>query len=653
MIARFFYKIPCSAITPEGYMRRQLELQAAGLTGNISSLWEDLSDNSGWLGGRGESWERGPYFMDGLLPLAALLQDENLEKQALMWVNAVIASQREDGFFGPPWNRDWWPRLVVLKALVSYYGATGDPRVIPFMERFLRYFYEHVDREPPYFWAAARALEAGEAIELVYRETGGEYLPALVHKLKEYMYDWFACLGNFPYRQPMTAYINRTILNFLKNLAEPVDELLKKRRKIRPPRPKDKILKFNGHKIVRLLSLTHGVNIAMALKYPVTYGMLTGRKEYYPLPRRSYEQLMKYHGTAAGLWTADEHLSGPNPANGIELCAVVELMYSLEELLSITGDPAYADLLELVAYNALPATFTPDMCCHQYVQQVNQIAANVKRRQFYDTKSDANVYGLEPNYGCCTANMHQGFPKFAANACYQTAQGLAFMLYLPCTVRTEYRGRPLAFRVSTEYPFREQIKIEMIEGPESDLDMTLRIPALTSGEIFYNGVSEGPHPAGLYTLQKNFRKGDLVEINLEAPVTVCANPDGSISLRKGSLLLALRLKEIYQPLKGREPFNYRQYVSGGAWNYAPLLREGKAVVLGEKTAAVPPMPFDPDAPPLIVTVKGVKVLNWKEKQHSAGPYPTRPEPGTPVNLEMVPYGCTNIRMAQFPIIKEA
>ena len=156
-----------------------------------------------------------------------------------------------------------------------------------------------------------------------------------------------------------------------------------------------------------------------------------------------------------------------------------------------------------------------------------------------------------------------------------------------------------------------------------------------------------------WKVQKNFRKGDLVEINLEAPVTVCTNPDGSISLRKGSLLLALRLKEIYQPLKGREPFNYRQYVSGGAWNYAPLLREGKAVVLAEKRAAIPPMPFDPEAPPLIVTVKGVEVLNWKEKQHSAGQYPTRPELGTPVNLEMVPYGCTNIRMAQFPMIKEA
>ena len=59
------------------------------------------------------------------------------------------------------------------------------------------------------------------------------------------------------------------------------------------------------------------------------------------------------------MFTGDECLAGSNPIQGTELCAVVEFMYSLEHLFSVFGDPAFGDRLERVAFNALPATFTP------------------------------------------------------------------------------------------------------------------------------------------------------------------------------------------------------------------------------------------------------------------------------------------------------
>ncbi len=656
MIDRVFQKLPLSQIKPEGHLQRQLELQARGLTGNIAELWPDLSDRSAWLGGDGEAWERGPYFMDGLLPLSALLpHNEALGQQAKKWVEAVLASQREDGFFGPERNPDWWPRFVILKALVPHYHATGDERIIVFIKRFLGFLYAHIDRSPPAFWAAARALEAFEAIELVYRLRGLEYLPELVKKLKGYMYDWFTSFENWPYPKPTTAYINRGAFNLFKHIGEPLEQCLTKRRKILKPGSRKRILKFNHNRFVRTFSLTHGVNLAMALKYPAVYGLLTGDRSLYRLPLMGYDQLMHHHGTATGIWTADEHLNGPNPSGGTELCAVAEMLYSLEELLSITGDPHYADLLELVGYNALPATFTPDMCCHQYVQQVNQIAADKRKRQFYDTKSDANVYGLEPNFGCCAANMHQAFPKFAASACFKISGGLAFMLYQPCMVSTTVDGAPLIIRVNTEYPFSDSVRLEIIETPETNKPVTLvfRIPALTGGEVLYNGENRGFYPAGAHQMRQILHSGDEIKLKFKAPVSVCANPDGSISLRKGSLLLALKLKEIYVPLDGPEPFNYRQYLTGGAWNFAPLLKSGRAQVTGVKHNAVAARPFDPATPPLIVYVKGVRVKNWKEKSNSAGPYPVRPLTcDTAEPLEMVPYGCTNIRIAQFPIIDE-
>lgn len=653
MIDRVFKKISIANIRPEGFMKRQLEIQAKGLTGNIRKIWEDLSDNSAWLGGQGEAWERGPYYLDGLIPLSILLDDEALKADAKKWIDNIIGSQQESGFFGPVWNLDWWPRMVVLKALVPYYFVTRDERIIPFMDKYLEYQYRNIDKQPPSFWAAARALEASEAIEVVYSKTGKKYLMELTHKLQGYMYDWFGYFNDLPYKKPMTAYMNRTIFNFFKTIGEPFDRMAKRNHKIKEPKTAEQILKFNEMKTVKTISLTHGVNIAMAIKYPVTYGMLVNQRNLYKLPSKGYGQIMKYHGTANGLWTSDEHLSGNSPSNGTELCTVCEMMYSLEEMLSITGEVKYADLLEILAYNTLPATFTPDMCAHQYVQQVNQIAASKKNRQFFDTDSEGNTYGLEPNFGCCAANMHQGFPKFAANSCYRSREGLAFMVYSPCTVRsTVMPDRKITIRETTDYPYGDRIKFEVLEGIDLDITLSFRIPAMTTAEIFYNSVSEGVNKAGIVELKKKYNVGDIIEIVIDAPITAITNSDGSISIRKGTLLLALHIEEEYRNLRGKEPFNYREYLPKSDWNLAPILSYGKPQVIEIIRNEIPEMPFDTVRPPLLVKIKGVKVKNWTMFRNSAGPYPMNAEVSEPFTITLVPYGSTNIRIAEFPIIEE-
>ena len=41
-------------IKPRGWMRRQLEIQAAGLAGNLDKIWPDVADSS-WIGGSHDS----------------------------------------------------------------------------------------------------------------------------------------------------------------------------------------------------------------------------------------------------------------------------------------------------------------------------------------------------------------------------------------------------------------------------------------------------------------------------------------------------------------------------------------------------------------------------------------------------------------------
>ena len=77
------------------------------------------------------------------------------------------------------------------------------------------------------------------------------------------------------------------------------------------------------------------------------------------------------------------------------------------------GDVKFADRAERIAYNALPATWASpkggDMWAHQYLQAINQVNA-LEHADPHVWQSDgpqAEMYGLEPNFGCCTANFNQ------------------------------------------------------------------------------------------------------------------------------------------------------------------------------------------------------------------------------------------------------
>src|SRR6202049_1697741 len=124
-----FNPLPLTSVMPKGWLLEQLRIQARGLSGHIDEFWPDLGANSGWLGGAGESWERGPYFLDGLVPLAYLTGDPVLIGKVRKWMDWTLDHQQPEGWIGPTKNKDWWPNYVMLKALTQFQEATGGTRV--------------------------------------------------------------------------------------------------------------------------------------------------------------------------------------------------------------------------------------------------------------------------------------------------------------------------------------------------------------------------------------------------------------------------------------------------------------------------------------------------------------------------------------------
>ena len=159
------------------------------------------------------------------------------------------------------------------------------------------------------------------------------------------------------------------------------------------------------------------------------------------------------------------------------------------------------------------------MSGHQYDQQVNQVKVSREPRKWYNNGDDSNLFGFEPNFGCCTANYHQGWPKFVSHLWYATNDGgLSAVSYAPCTVRTALGGVPVRLKVSGGYPFAQTVRIEVAVKQPTEFPLYLRVPYwarqpmiyLPDGEIMQVRANETT------CVRRKWRTGDVVRLEMPA-----------------------------------------------------------------------------------------------------------------------------------------
>lgn len=612
-----YVQLPLGSIKAKGWLLKQLELQKDGATGNAEALYPEsgnLGANSDWLGGTGESWERAPYYVKGLIALAYTLGDAGLIAKSEKWINWTLDHQQPDGSFGPVRMKDWWPRMPMMYAIQSYYEATGDQRVIGFFSRYFKYQLDNLDQQPLSEWGKSRTADNIEIVLWLYNRTGEKSLLLLAEKLKLQAYPWADI-----YRGNQFYYYG--------------DDFHTK----------------------------HSVSVGQALKFPVVYSQLNNTAFYREATQKGIDHLMRDHGLSTGIASGTEFLAGKSSFQGTETCTVVEWMQSLETAARIVHDVKSGDRLEKIAFNTLPAQFSRDIKSHLYYTQPNQVLCKHGNSGFDEDYDNGLLLSPYSGMGCCRYNMHMGWPYFVKNSWAATPdKGLAVIAYAPVEVNAFVgNGIPVKVQVLTNYPFEEEIRIKVLPEKTVSFPLKLRIPEWCKNpQVSVNGKTlPGVKTGQIYTINSVWSGNDEVLISFPMEVKLSNQVNNSVTVERGPIVYGLKMDAKYSISKKHPISGFFDYEvsSTSPWNYG-LVLNGKDVgeTIKVQRSAMPENPFIQASTPVKLSVTAKKIPAWTmayNKMHALE-VPRSPVASSEQTEEIIltPFGSENIRISNFPVI---
>lgn len=617
-----FMKLPIGAIEPRGWLRGELNQEAEGMTGHLAEIspWLDFGKSS-WAAADGSGqfgWEEMPYWLKGFGDLGYVLKDEKLIGQARKWIEAILRTQREDGYYGPRMlltslkgQPDLWPHMLVNNILQSWHEYSRDERVLPFLMKYHRW----LNAQPPEtfaagYWPRIRWGDNIETCHWLYNRTGEAFLLELAEKIYRNMAPW-----------------------------------------------RDGIVNW------------HNVNLAQGFKAPGLFFTQSGAARDLNQAEGNYRALMDVFGQFPGGGFAGDENCRPgytDPRQGFETCGIVEFMHSFELLTKISGDVRWADRTEELAFNSLPAALTPDAKGLHYLTCANQVQLD-KNNKAPDFENSGTMVSYSPYevYRCCQHNVSHGWPYYAEELWLATFDnGLAASLYAPSSVKAKAgNGAEVQITEETDYPFDGTVKLALTTSAEVRFPLYLRIPRwATAGAVAkVNGKKQeiSTEAGNFAVIDRTWKTGDKVVLTFPMQITVrrWERNNNAASVDYGPLSFSLKIAERWEKYGNRNS-NWPEYevYPESPWNYGLVIDEknpAKSFKVKKKSAAVGDNPFTPENVPITIEAKGQRIPNWTmDPLKVVGKIQSSPvRSSAPVErIALIPMGAARLRITSFPVI---
>jgi DUF1680 family protein/predicted dehydrogenase len=615
-----FIKLPIGSITPKGWLRSQLQLEADGMTGHLEEIsqWCKFED-SAWASPTGQGkfgWEELPYWLKGFGDLGYVLKDEKIIARARRWVDAVLAGQESDGYFGPRASKtsleghpDLWPHMVMLNVLQSFYEFSGDPRVLPFMSRYLQW----LNAQPPEtfgrgYWPKMRWGDTIESAQWLYNRTGEPWLLDLGRKIHQNMARWDSGVINW-----------------------------------------------------------HNVNIAQGFREPAIYYQQAHDPVFLQDAERNYETVMDRYGQfPGGAFAGDENCRPgyTGPRQGFETCGIVEFMHSFELLTRLSGNPLWAERCEELAFNSLPAALTPDAKALHYLTCANQIQLDqTNKSPAIENRGIMFSYSPYAVFRCCQHNVSHGWPYYSEELWLATPDhGLCASLYSASEVTAKVgSGTTVTIAETTDYPFAETIEFSISASRSAKFPLYFRLPRWArdpSLELNGQPVALAAKPLAYAVLDRTWKNGDHVRLRLPMHISVrrWEKNSNAASVDYGPLTFSLKIGERYARYGGSDAWPEFEVFPTTPWSYGLVLdahEPANSFELVKKPGPWSPNPFTPDTVPLELYARAKKIPAWtQDAQGLVGklqPSPVKSsEPEERITL--IPMGAARLRITSFPVI---
>ena len=234
-----------------------------------------------------------------------------------------------------------------------------------------------------------------------------------------------------------------------------------------------------------------------------------------------------------------------------ETCVTVTWMKFCWQLLCLTGDPAYADQMEISIYNALIGAINVNkhVCKNQIFNfdSYSPLLNDVRGRAVGGHK---DIIKNRFWWGCCVAIGAAGTGLIAMTANMQAKNGAVVNFYMPGEYTQALAdGKTVKLTMDTEYPVGDTAKIKVCTDADNAFALSLRIPAWSKQtSVTVNGEAIDAAAGTYCVIERAWKCGDeiTVKFDMRTQIIYAADIDPNadaesichLALQRGPVMLA-------------------------------------------------------------------------------------------------------------------